>query len=104
MMPPGSQSPHSMRTARVLTSIRLPAVGAPPSARRHAQRPIETDHLAVDVGVLDDVARERSELIGTAERLGEGNRGGEALLRFLGESHQHGGLKNAGRNGGDANA
>src|SRR5271166_5457244 len=99
MMPQGSQSPHSMRTKRVLTSI--PALG---SARRHAQRSIETDDLPVEIGVLDDMAGKRSELIGAAERLGEGNSAGEALLRFLGDRHQHGGAKNARSNADDANA
>src|SRR2546425_10857656 len=97
-----------MRTARVLTSIpspcrcvlwRFPAKwtsGSPKKTRqlnklprRHPQRPIEPDHLAVEVAVLDDVAHESGELLGPAEQLGEGDRGGEALLHLLGQRHQH---------------
>src|SRR4029450_3454266 len=99
MMPAGSQSPHSMRTTRWLTSMRLFR-----SARRKPQRAVEADHLAGDIGILDDVPRERGELIGAAEQLWKRHRGGETLLRFFRQCHQHRGVKNAWRDRVDANA
>src|SRR5262245_62432795 len=75
-----------------------------PLARGHAQRTVETDHLTVEIGVLDDVARQRRELVGAPEQLGERHRGGEALLRLFRQREQHGCVEYAGRNGVDADA
>src|SRR6187455_2456574 len=74
------------------------------SFRRHAQRAVEADHLAVEIAVLDDVARQRGVLFGLAQQLRERDRGGEAFLHLLGEPEQHGGEKNAGRDGADPDA
>src|SRR3546814_18583780 len=37
------------------------------SLRRHTQRAIEADHLAVEHGVLDDVAHQRGVFLGRSE-------------------------------------
>ena len=55
------------------------------SARRHPQRAVEPDRLAVEHPVLDDVARQLRVLRRLAEALGEGHAGAELLARLLGQ-------------------
>src|SRR3990170_1839702 len=98
-MPPGSQSPHSMRTVRLFTIMPEPS-----STRLHAKRAVEPDHLAVEITVLDDVEHEGGELRRLAEQLGKRNRGGEALLRFLGKRREHRRHEDTGRDRIHANA
>ena len=72
--------------------------------RRHPDRPVEADRLAVEVSVLDDLHRERGVFVGATETLGIGNLLSEAVLRRLRQAREHGGLHNAGRDRCDPNA
>ena len=45
--------------------------------RRHAQRGVEPHHLAVEIGIVDHVHRQRGELVGMAEPARKRNRRGE---------------------------
>src|SRR6185312_17274620 len=91
MIPAGSQSPHSMRTVRVLVSVMC-------LSRRHAQRAVEADDLAVEIAVADAMHHQRGELARLAEPLGERYRSAERVLRFLRQGAQHRCAENAGRN------
>src|SRR6478672_7811433 len=74
------------------------------SARRHPQRAIQADHLAIEVGVGDDMAGQLGELFGFAQARRERDRGGQRLLHGLGQLlHQRRG-EQAGRDGADADA
>lgn len=82
MIPAGSQSPHSMRVLRVLLNMnpkndcgsdfKLDWLNWKPSSllrthpltRRHAQRAVETDHLAIEIAVLNHVAHQSRVLRG----------------------------------------
>src|SRR4051812_11082932 len=55
------------------------------SARRHPQRAIQADHLAIQVGVGDDMAGELGELFGFAQARRERDGGGQRLLHRLGQ-------------------
>src|SRR4051812_19485060 len=55
----------------------------------HSQRSIEPNHLAVQHGVLDDVASQGGVLIGAAEARRERNAGTERLARLLGQAGHH---------------
>ena len=66
-----------MRVVRMLVSI-----AARMLPRRHAQRRVEADDFAVEIAVLDHVARERGELRRIAELFRERQRRGEAFLRL----------------------
>src|SRR6267154_9988 len=54
------------------------------SLGRHAQRAVDADHLAVEIAVLDDVARERGILLRLAEHLRERHRDRETMAHFFG--------------------
>src|SRR4051794_25568261 len=59
------------------------------STRRHTQSTVQADHLAVQHGVLDDVRRERGELLGAPQARREGDAAAERRLRLLGQAgHQ----------------
>src|SRR4051812_18480 len=81
-----------------------PEMTATRSFRRHAQRPVQADRLAVEVPVLDDMACERRVFLRLAERLGEWHRRRKALLHFIGQTQQHRREKDARRDCADANA
>src|SRR5439155_4062839 len=66
-------------------------------ARRHAQRAVEADRLAVQHRVLDDVAHERRELARPAETRGKGDLRGERLALRLGEHREHRRVEGTGR-------
>src|SRR5258706_12608894 len=55
------------------------------SARRHAQRAVEADHLAVERTVLDDRRGKVGEFLGLAEALGERDARGQRGLHFFGQ-------------------
>src|SRR5438067_1121214 len=73
-------------------------------ARRHAQRAVEADRLAVQHRVLDDVAHERRELARPAETRGKGDLRGERLALRLGEHREHRRVEGPGRDGHDPDA
>src|SRR5262245_15579119 len=100
MIPAGSQSPHSIRTVRVL----LDAVTETSSAWRHAQRAVEADHLAVEIGIVDAMKHERRKLPRFAQTFGEGHGCSEGILCFLRKRTQHRGTEDPRRNCEDANA
>src|ERR1700692_1609469 len=97
MIPAGSQSPHSMRTLRVLLRvvtlfifsvhdlIRKPVLTFRDHAlsRRHAQRAVEADYLAVEIAIADAVYRQRGEFTWAPQALGERHRGAERILCVL---------------------
>ena len=64
------------------------------SARRHPQRAVEPDHLAVEHLVLDDVDGERGELVGPAEPARERDRVAERLARLLRAAPPSSGVSN----------
>src|SRR6476620_10558695 len=97
-MPAGSQSPQAMRTVRVLVNAFTR------SPRRHAQRAVEADHLAVEIAVVDAMQDEGSEFARLTKALGKRHRGAERILRFLRQRAQHRRAKNAGRDREHANA
>src|SRR5690606_20723669 len=82
-----------------------PAAGAAPrSLRRHAERAVEADDLAVEVRVVDDGAHERGVLLGLAQprRVRDGGR--ERLARLLGQAGEHRRVEGAGRDRDHADA
>src|SRR5690606_20499539 len=64
---------------------RLPAR----SLGRHADRAVEADHLTIQVGILDDVTDQASELGRLAQTGGERNHLAESILHLLRHPHQH---------------
>src|SRR6201999_555908 len=134
MMPAGSQSPHAMRTWRVLVkavtsmvSSQMCVSGRPresgdpawipacagmsgasgnanSSPRRHAERAVEADHFAVEIAIVDAMHDQRGELARLAEALGERHRGAERILRLLRQSLQHRRAEDAGCDGQHADA
>src|SRR6476620_8502621 len=94
MIPAGSQSPHSIRTVRVL----LDAVTVT-STWRHAQCAVKADHLAVKVVVVDAVKHQVRKLTRLPEPLGERHGCAERILCLLGKRASNGVPKNPGGNG-----
>src|SRR6185437_11920993 len=82
---------------------RRPA-GLRPSARPHAQRAVQPDGLSVDHLVFDDVADEGREFCGTPGALRKGSVPGQRKLHLWGKGSDHRSLKNAGRDGCNADA
>src|SRR5690349_9649634 len=74
------------------------------SAWLHADGPVETDGLAVEHPVLEDVRDQRRVLRGTAEPGREGNLLAERRARGLGQAGQHRRFEDAGRDGADPDA
>src|SRR5438093_9801295 len=72
------------------------------SARRHADRPVEADRLAVHHRVLDDVRGKHREFRGTAEARRMRNRLGQALTRLGRDTREDRRVEGAGRDGVDA--
>src|SRR4029077_9385780 len=99
MIPAGSQSPHSIRTVRVL----LDAVTVT-STWRHAQCAVKADHLAVKVGVVDAVKHQVRKLTRLPEPLGERHGCAERILCLLGKRAQHRRTENPRSDGEHANA
>ena len=69
---------------------------APASARRHAQRAVEPDRLAVEHPVLDDLTGQLRVLGGLAEALREGDAGAELLAGLLGQRREQRRVEQAG--------
>src|SRR6187200_1033586 len=59
------------------------------STGSHAQGSVETDHLAVQVLVLDDVLDERGEVLRAAEPLREGDLRHEAVADVVAHRPEH---------------
>src|SRR6478609_9910165 len=91
--PPGSFTPPLSQV-----STRRP----PSSARRHAEGAVETDDLAVEHRVVDDVAHEVGVLLGTAEARRVRHLLLEDLLDLAREPGEHRRLERAGCDGHDA--
>src|SRR5665213_1140749 len=92
----GSQSPHWICTSRRWTNMRWTLF------RRHAQRCVEPYHLAIEIGIVDHVHRERSELFRLAETMRERDRGGKRILRLLRQPPEQRSEEQAGRDGENA--
>src|SRR4051812_40511404 len=74
------------------------------STRRHAQRRVEPDDLAIKIRVVDHVQCEGCELVRMAEPARERDRGRKAILRLLWQAGQQRSHEQAGRDGQHANA
>ncbi len=76
---------HDLILAEMLDAIGQTSAGdLRDLPRRHPQRPIQPDDLAVEHAVLDDMAGEVRVLLGPAESLGVGDTGAEFLAGLLG--------------------
>ena len=66
------------RVAIAPLDLHIPAVDEHPMilTRCHTQRGIETHHLAVQIGIVDHVQRQRGELVGMSEPARKRNRRG----------------------------
>ena len=58
------------------------------SLRRHAQRTVDAEDLAIDHRILDNRLHEVGELVGVAEAARVWHHGGKLVLHLLGEARQ----------------
>src|SRR5436309_11050617 len=94
-----------MRIFRVLVNMVLVNMREGSAlSRRHAERAVEPHDFAIEIAVLDHVAHQRGELRWLAEQFWKRHRGGQALLRGLGQRMQHRRREDSWRNGVDADA
>src|SRR5574337_1460878 len=70
----------------------------------HANGPVETDHLAIEVGVPHDVRHQGGELLRFAQTGGERNHLPEGILHVGGHPQEHGRLHNPRGDGHDPDA
>src|SRR6185437_12597248 len=100
----GSPSAISVSPAPSTSSLRAATAADPRLFRLHAQRAVETDRLAVQHRIADDIEDQPGIFLRPAEALREGHRFAEALLHLGWQArHQRRG-EEPGRDGVDADA
>src|SRR5574337_364992 len=106
--PMGVRAAETMTTGSLVLMVGLSGIRWIETAGEllgsHTDGAIETDHLAVEIGIAEDVLHQGGELGGLTHAWREGDRLAQGLLDLGGHAQEHGGFHDAGGDGHDPDA